>query len=186
MGQYFSAVEGDPLSGSSDSYVMSSGANAVFIDEGNRTMAFVGGSAYCGKCKSIGTIIGGSGCSDSARLYDEMTGRRQAVAGDFVQCQCTTRPTILARYGRYWIIEDIPRTYGYAQTSEASWLSGNDASGFDEMIVLCDEDGNPVPNQRFRITTADGSAQDGTTNDAGETVRVRTNAPMSIEIELLI
>jgi hypothetical protein len=65
-------------------------------------------------------------------------------------------------------------------------LSGNDASGFDEMIVLCDEDGNPVPNQRFRITMADGSAQDGTTNDAGETVRVRTNAPMSIEIELLI
>lgn len=54
------------------------------------------------------------------------------------------------------------------------------------MIVLCDEDGNPVPNQRFRITTADGSAQEGTTNDAGETVRVRTNAPMSIEIELLI
>ncbi|VXC25209.1 conserved hypothetical protein [Burkholderia sp. 8Y] len=186
MGHYFSAVEGDPLSTSPDSYVMSSGMSAFFCDEGNRTMAFIGGNAYCGKCKSIGTIIGGSGCSDGARLYDIPSGRRQAVAGDFVRCKCDTRPVILPRYGRGWIIEDTSGSYAHAQSAGLSWSGGSETLAFDELIVLVDEDDNPIPNQRFRLRLGDGSTREGTTNEAGETVRVRTSVPMDIELEILV
>ncbi|WP_250535013.1 hypothetical protein [Caballeronia sp. AZ10_KS36] len=186
MGQYFSAVEGDPLSSSPDSYVMSSGVNAFFSDDGNRTMAFVGGNAYCGKCKSVGTIIGGSGCGDNARVYDVLSGRRQAVAGDFVRCKCDTRPVILARYGRSWVIEDTSGSYAQVLPSGSPWSSDCCAFGYDELIVLVDDDGNPVSNQRFRLKMGDGSTQEGTTNEAGETVRVRTSMSMDIELELLV
>lgn len=190
MGRFYSAVEGDPLSSGFDSFVLPSGVSAFFDEEGHRTMAFIGGDAYCGKCKSIGKIIGGSGCSESARLYDRPTSQRQAVAGDFVQCRCDTRPIILARYGKGWVIEDssgMSYAIGLAPSSFASTAGSAEGTGrFDEMFILRDDNGDPIPDQRFRIEMADGAAYEGTTNDQGETVRICTDASTNLEIELVV
>jgi hypothetical protein len=192
MTTYFSAAEGDPLSSSPDSYVMRSGAN-IWLDSlyGEHSMAFVGGSAYCGKCKSVGTIMGGSGCSDIARLHETTLNQRQAVAGDFVQCQCSTRPTIEARFGTNWTIEDSYGTYGYAQSPAASWSSntsssGSTASAFDELIVLQDEEGNPVAGLRYKLTTDDGRVYEGTTDSRGATQRVYADSPIGIVVDLVV
>lgn len=39
----------------------------------------------------------------------------------------------------------------------------------DEMFILKDETGEPVANQRYRITDGDGNVYEGITNDDGET-----------------
>jgi hypothetical protein len=184
--EYISAVEGDPLSSSPDSYVMPSGVDMLFVDEGNRSMAFIGGDAYCGKCKSIGKIIGGSGCSESARLYDEPTNQRQAVAGDFVQCQCATRPVILPRYGTGWKIEDSSSNSFWPSQFSSTSSTSSAKECFDEMFVLRDEDDHPIPNQAFRIKAADGSSYEGTSSDTGETIRIRTSNAMQLKIELVV
>lgn len=44
----------------------------------------------------------------------------------------------------------------------------------DEMFVVKDEAGDPVANQRYRITDDDGNAHEGVTNDRGETKRIAT------------
>jgi hypothetical protein len=184
MGTYFSAVEGDPLSSAPDSYVMSSGSNTFFDEDGHRSMAFVGGDAYCGKCKSIGKIIGGSGCSDSARAYDVPTGRRQAVAGDFVQCQCSMRPVILVRYGTGWVINDTWGSHAQALGSSTQWSQEGRASDFDELIVLHDEQGNPVAGLRYKLTTDDGQVFQGVTDERGATQRVYSDRQVGIVVEL--
>ena len=53
----------------------------------------------------------------------------------------------------------------------------------DEMFVLKDKDGNPIPNFKYRIERSDGEKYFGTTNAKGETTRVSTGAE-GLELKL--
>jgi hypothetical protein len=187
MREYFSAVEGDPLSSSPDSHVLASGVDMIFLDQGNRSMAFIGGDAYCGKCKTVGKIIGGSGCSESARLLNEPTDQRQAVAGDFVRCQCDTMPTILAWYGKGWVIED---SYGGATSSHAKVINtsattrnSNTSSIYDQCVMLFDSvTRSPLRNIQYRFMNGDVVVAEGFTDATGTTQRVSHVEPKVFQL----
>jgi hypothetical protein len=187
MKEYFSAVEGDPLSSSPDSYVMPSGIEMTFVDEGNRSMAFIGGHAYCGKCKSVGTIVGGSGCSETGRLYNEPTRQWQAVAGDFVKCRCEKRPVILARYGKGWVIEDSGGASNYAGNGNtlATEQPSTDVHAHDECLRLRHRrTGQPLSDVRYRVLSNGKIIASGRTNAAGLTQRITTNTADTLEFQV--
>ncbi|WP_143746595.1 PAAR domain-containing protein [Caballeronia catudaia] len=188
MGQFFSAVEGDRLTGSMDSYVMA-GSSTSFIkdDKGRlRRMSMIGDNAYCGVCKTVGRIIRGAPCDFGARLYEG--GLFQAVGSDRVVCNCDTKPAIIAAYGTDWIVFDTPnspRTSSVAQNL-ASASAPSPAQSYDELIVLQDERGNPIAGLRYRITTEAGDIYEGVSNAKGETTRVSSNKPIYMDIELVV
>lgn len=46
---------------------------------------------------------------------------------------------------------------------------------YDEMFVIKDQDGNPIPYFKYKIVTGDGEIIRGVTNAKGETARVETS-----------
>lgn len=145
----------------------------------NKLIALSGDKATCGKCKGLFKISGtGEGVSDN--------GRAVVVHGDLVLCPCKHNRIISGSNAGCFISDDSgsgatpyqsPTTMKDPCTE--SWRS------FDELIVLKDEEGQPVANQRYRITAPNGQIFEGTTDEFGETQRINTKSAQHIFIELL-
>lgn len=69
--------------------------------------------------------------------------------------------------------------------AEASEIAADDGARYDEAFVLISElTGTPLARRRYRIVRADGSHEDGTTDDAGATHVARSAAPELLHIEV--
>jgi hypothetical protein len=96
---FYAIVDGDPLT--SGGYVMvPPHQDTVEDDQGKkRNIAYVGHSAWCAQCKSMGVIVGGSGMSMDMRPTNQaLGGLKQAISGDYVACGCHENPRVVARY----------------------------------------------------------------------------------------
>jgi hypothetical protein len=165
---FHAVVDGDPLT-SGGHLVVPPHGDTIQDDEGrNRYVAYIGHRAWCAKCKTMGTIIGGAGISENMRTYNQaLGGLMQAVSGDRVACGCKERPRIIARYATcFSFIEE-----GYAKRSDelagvapvdraAPWShSTNDARDYDEQVRATGQgatDGYP-----YFIETTDGRTESG-------------------------
>lgn len=178
---FYSAVVGDPLDSGKESYVIGGKGESIPIDDESgrsRDMAFIGDSAYCGACGSVGVIVGGARVGDHHRFIDSTDDKRQqAVGGDQVQCKCPTRPHILAVYGRQWYIEDD----GYLPLQSPAPSPVRDDI-HDEQYVLTDLACRPLSNVRYRIVANNGQVFEGTTNASGETQRVATERTIGLKL----
>jgi hypothetical protein len=157
------------------------------IHDDGRQVALSGDEATCGNCKGTYKIYGtGEGMTEKTRCV--------VVEGDVVLCPCKKNRVVVGSNPGIFLeissgnanARSANQPRAQLQALGTSSPASNDLSGFDELIVLRDEDDHPITNQRFRIKAADGGTHEGTTNDAGETVRVRTDSPMQLEIELLV
>ena len=179
------AVVGDKLS--NDGEICHYTGMMFTMGNAGHQVALIDGAAYCPVCKTTGYIAKDGGPRRMTLGISEI-----ALDQDFVVCGCPEHPRIFAMLaGEAWY-DDMAETLGNvaARTTVSSSakeaFAGSATSQFDELIVLRDGDGHPIAGQRFRIQSSDGGVFEGTTNDAGETVRVRTNTPSQIKIELLV
>ncbi|KDR24940.1 MULTISPECIES: PAAR domain-containing protein [Caballeronia] len=164
--------EGDPTT--TGGYVI---AGSSTISDDRRKVALSEDQATCGSCNGAHRIHGtGLGIKEK--------GLCAVVEGDIVLCPCGKNRVAVGRNPGIFLRSGGDK--GHALTTRAPSPADIAPSVFDELIVLRDEDGQPISHQRFRIKSADGATYEGITSDAGETVRVRTNAPLQIEIELLV
>ncbi|CAH0285745.1 hypothetical protein SRABI106_03388 [Rahnella aquatilis] len=57
--------------------------------------------------------------------------------------------------------------------------------GYGAVYALQDEEGNTIPSTEYRITTAEGTIYTGVSDENGKTMKVYTNAPERMNIEIL-
>jgi hypothetical protein len=146
-------------------------------------IATLGMKTYCATCKREGFIAP----KGPRRKGTGPNGKGWALSGDINICGCNPAPAFYAERGMMMTlaaheIEAWRQANGLPSLAESVRIH----AGYDELIVLKDEQGQPVVNQRYRIETADGQVFEGVTNDAGETTRVRTDGPVQLTIELLV
>ncbi|CAB3759031.1 hypothetical protein [Paraburkholderia solisilvae] len=145
-------------------------------------IATLGMKTYCTTCKREGFIAP----KGPRRKGTGPNGKDWALSGDINICGCEPPPVFYAERGMKVMF--APHEIE-AWRRDAGLLASADAparSRYAELIVLKDEQGHPVANQRYRIRTGDGQIFEGVTNEAGETTRVRTDGPMQLSIELLV
>ena len=186
------AVVGDKLN--NDGEICSYSGMTLTVGDAGRQAALINRTAYCPVCKTTGCIAKEGGPRRMTLGASEI-----ALDRDVVVCNCAEHPHITAKLsGEAWY-DDLAESLGtigsskFESVGSPSCGAATTASparrvppGFDELIVLRDEDGHPIANQRFRIRSADGEVYEGTTNETGETVRVRTVASIQLEIEMLV
>lgn len=152
------------------------GGSSSWYASNGQTLARRNDLATCGNCKGAFPILG---TADTWLDHGLPTVRHL----DRVLCPCGKNRVLSGNHEFLFTSEGAP-------SSSSSVTAGAPAhsalSGFNELIVLRDEDGHPIANQRFRIRSADGDVYEGMTTDAGETVRVRTGAAVQLDIELLV
>jgi hypothetical protein len=146
-------------------------------------IATLGMKTYCATCKREGFIAP----KGPRRGGTAPNGKGWALSGDVNICGCNPSPAFYAERGMKMMlaseeIEAWRQSVGLPSLAEAIRAHRQ----YDELIVLKDEQGHAVANQRYRIETADGQVFEGVTNDAGETTRVRTDGPTQLTIELLV
>jgi hypothetical protein len=146
-------------------------------------IATLGMKTYCATCKNEGFIAP----KGPRRKGTAPNGKGWALSGDVNICGCNPSPVFYAERGMKMTlapheIDAWRQTVGLPPLAESIHTHRQ----YDELIVLKDEQGHPVANQRYRIETADGQRIEGVTNDAGETMRIRTDGPTQLLIELLV
>lgn len=169
---YYAAVEGDPLDSASGSYVLAT-TNVCTIegeDGRHRRMAFIGDSAWCDACQSIGVIAGGAAVPEGRRMLDIVNGgRRQAVGGDAVVCRCERPPQIVATYGRRWRILDV----GCRESAGSRVASSATPTSYDEQVRCAGRGAtNGYP---YFIETEDGRTFSGRLENGGRLPRIQTD-----------
>jgi hypothetical protein len=146
-------------------------------------IATLGMKTYCTTCKREGFIAP----KGPRRKGTAPNGKEWALSGDVNICGCNPAPVFYAERGMMVTlapheIEAWRQAAGLPPLAESTRARRQ----YDELIVLKDEQGHPVANQRYRIETADGQIFEGVTNNAGETTRIRTDGPTQLFIELLV
>lgn len=102
METYYAAVEDDPLESGGKIVVAKVRDTIVGTDGRRRRLAFLGDEAWCSSCKSMGVIFAAPGSPFDRRGLDRSTGKRQALDGDLVRCQCERHPRVAAVYTRFY------------------------------------------------------------------------------------
>ncbi|MGF6597623.1 hypothetical protein P3T23_002340 [Paraburkholderia sp. GAS448] len=184
MAIFYAAVEDDPLDSGKGSYVLASvRVGTVKGEDGrDRRLVFVGDSAWCERCKTMGVITGGAPVPDRRRLLDVVNGmRRQAVGGDMVVCKCEQHPRIIAVNGRKFTIT--------VDGDGAKVLSRNAPrsapSVYDEQFTLLDSyTGQPLSGVRYRVHVAFGKVYAGVTDAQGRTERVSSENAHALRLEV--
>jgi hypothetical protein len=146
-------------------------------------IATLGMKTYCTTCKREGFIAP----KGPRRKGTAPNGKEWALSGDVNICGCNPAPVFYAERGM--MVTLAP--HEIEAWRQAAGLPPLEKSvdvyrEYAELIVLKDEQGHPVADQRYRITTADGRTFDGVTNGAGETTKVRSDGPIQLTIELLV
>ncbi|PQV54463.1 PAAR domain-containing protein [Paraburkholderia sp. BL21I4N1] len=169
---YYAAVEGDPLDSASGSHVLATTHVCTIEGEDgrHRRMAFIGDTAWCDACQSVGVIAGSAPVPEGRRMLDIVNGgRRQAVGGDVVVCRCERPPHIVATYGRCWRIEDVA-----GRESAGRRVTPSDAPTTYDEQVRCAGRGatNGYP---YFIETEDGRTFSGRLENGVRLPRIQTD-----------
>lgn len=147
-----------------------------------KQIALEGDSVSCPACNSTGLI---KSVAPKAENYHD--GRRYAFGGDLCMCLCATPPRLIATCPQ-WTVSSFKTPI--AQTPDAAdWLifAGHTPHehglAFDRFVALKDKAGNPLANASYKITLATGHTFVGTTDAAGHTEKVFSNADHTATIE---
>ncbi|CAG9265135.1 PAAR motif-containing protein [Paraburkholderia unamae] len=165
------AVVGDSLSGGGSilSYTQPLGMRAR-----GHMVALIGGVAHCDVCNCAGVIAKAGG----PRRHFYRSVREVALDGDVVRCHCATpRPIVATLAGETWF-DDLAERYAVAAESPA--VRGLES--YDEQFTLKDGLGRLLPLTYYTLRFECGSLLHGTTDEAGRTVRHRTNGAKSIKL----
>jgi hypothetical protein len=190
MAIFYAAVDGDPLTGHSDSYVIARlGPHPATVqgeDGKHRSLVYIGDDAWCGACQSVGVIIGSAPVAEQRRMIDLIGGgRRQAVGEDQVLCKCATPPRIIATYGQRWRIvgEDTGGKAGLP-VSLPSQSSSSSEIQYERWFYIWDSvTGKSMPNRDF-IANVGGVRQTGRTDGDGY-ARIMTNGEQPVELHVV-
>src|SRR5579864_5436511 len=186
MAIFYAAVEDDPLDSGKGSYVLASvRVGTVKGEDGrDRRLVFVGDSAWCERCKTMGVITGGAPVPDRRRLLDTANGmRRQAVGGDMVVCKCEQHPQIIPVYGRrFKITLDGDGAKVLRRTAPQSAIASQ--ATHDEQFSLTDDDGQPLRGVRYRVRIGSNVVASGVTDTNGRTGRITTDGSERLRLEV--
>ncbi|RFU48902.1 PAAR domain-containing protein [Paraburkholderia sp. DHOC27] len=176
-GIFYAVVEDDPLTSGGRVYADGTAGTIEGPDGRHRRMAFIGDTAYCEACKSIGTIV--RAAPTSKRLID-MTrgGRLQAVNGDSVLCKCPNPPTVVALHGRKWMIIDAGDPRGAAPARPVQNAT------YDEQYTLTGFEGRPLRGVRYRVLAGSIIVATGVTDAHGRTSRISTDNSQRLRLEV--
>jgi hypothetical protein len=146
-------------------------------------IATLGMKTYCATCKREGFIAPQGPRHNGAAP----NGKGWALSGDINICGCNPSPVFYAERAMMMTLS-AHEIEAWRQASGLPPLAESlrKHSHCDELVVLKDEQDRPVVNQRYRIETEDGQVIEGVTNEAGETMRIRTDNPTQLFIELLV
>ncbi|CAM2165582.1 PAAR repeat-containing protein [Paraburkholderia sacchari] len=189
MGIFYAAVDGDPLTGHPDSHVIArEGRHAATVkgDDGAiRSLVYIGDRAWCGGCKSYGVIAGGAGIREQRRMIDLAGGgRRQAVGGDEVHCNCPTAPRIIPIHGKRWtIVDEVGRETTSVQKQTPQPAPIAEASHVRWFSIVDSVTGEPLSDREY-IANVDGVRQVGRTDRNGY-ARIATDGERSVEIHVV-
>lgn len=146
------------------------------------TIGVEGDYATCPVCKAGGPVM-----NDCYPAFD-IGGKQVLVSGAHVYCRCQPKPVVLPSQNDFTIeVNRLGRSIA-TNPGPSTILGETSHTGShkcDELIVLVDEDGYPVPHQRYKITTENGWIHEGMTNEAGEASRISTDGPSKLTIELV-
>lgn len=186
MGVFYAAVDGDPLTSHPDSYVIARpgihSASVVGRDGKTRSLVYIGDSAWCGACRSVGRIVGGSGISEQRRMIDLAgSGRRQAVGEDQVICKCPTLPRIIPVHGKRWKVVDADVA---APLPVMSAPYVHKPVVFDEQFTLIDAYGIPMAGVYYTVKLPSGEVRHGIADALGQTLRFQTQDAQYITVYL--
>ena len=143
------------------------------------SIATLGMKTYCSACKREGYIAPrgprwpGTGPN----------GKQWALSGDINVCGCNPPPSFYAERGMQMIF-----TAGEAATlnglnpDAADRSFARSAAVHDEQFTLLDDTRRPLANIRYRIVTDIGQIFAGTTDTAGRTRRIVTDASATLKI----
>lgn len=195
MAIFYAAVDGDPLTGHPDSHVIARighrSASVEGEDGKTRSLVYIGDSAWCGACQSMGVITGSAPVPEQRRMIDLVGGgRRQAVGEDHVRCNCTTPPRIIATYGKRWKIVDERRGGSSsdapprAPASVASPPSPPIESQHARWFFIWDSVTGEALSNRDIIANVGGIRQTGRTDSEGY-ARIVTDGEQPIEIHVV-
>lgn len=137
MAIFYAVVDGDPLDSGNGGYVTANSKVATVKgkDGRYRYIVFLGDSAYCVACKSVGVIVRGAPCGDSGRMIDRTNAnRRQAVEGDTIVCKCERHPSIIAVNGRRWTIRNDGDSAGASDLASTASYSSQATRIYDEQV----------------------------------------------------
>ena len=139
-----------------------------------------GDFATCPACKAGGPVM------NDCLVPFNVLGKQLLVTGARVYCKCPVHPFVI--HSRTDFSIEVSRGHHQAAAHIAPHASGStdeQTLEYDELIVLKDEDGHPVVNQRYKITAEDGKIYEGVTDGAGETSRIHTKGPKKLIVELV-
>jgi hypothetical protein len=186
---YYAAVEDDPLTSGKGSRVFASAkAGTIKGEDGRyRRMAFIGDPAWCVACKSMGIIIRGAPVPDQRRMLDMVNGgRRQAVGGDEVACNCGVRPKIIPVYGHRFRITGVIANSGPVVKRDVTATASqakNEGSHTRWCLVRDGTTGEPLADRAF-ITDVGGVRRLGKTDSNGY-AKIETNGEKSFDIHVI-
>lgn len=130
-------------------------------------VAFIGGKAFCNVCKTFGLISKSGGLHRNTNC-----GREIALDGDVLNCQCPTKPRIVAKTQRIARHEDHADGSGVSAFATPNSAADTTAVRFDEQVQLAlvdSFDGYP-----FAIEMADGRTFNGRIGADGQLPRMLT------------
>lgn len=183
---YYQAVVDDPLTSGPGSRVLTGSPHDTITgpDGIRREETYIGCTAWCSACQSVGEIIAAAGIQDSLRgVNGQMRGAMQAVGGDKVVCKCAELPEIIAVYGISCSFNDYSE--GTAAASKSATPSAPTSLGiFDEQFALKDGNGTPLADTYYTIRLSSGALLHGTTDSEGRTSRYPTNNAQQISISV--
>ncbi|UEP22081.1 PAAR domain-containing protein [Burkholderia ambifaria] len=134
---------------------------------------------YCAACKREGYIAPqgprwpGTGPN----------GKQWALSGDINVCGCNPPPVFYAERGMRMIFTagEIATLKGCKPGATDQAFARSEAL-HDEQFTLLDDARRPLANIRYRIVTDTGQIFTGTTDAAGQTHRITTDAAASLKI----
>lgn len=134
---------------------------------------------YCSACKREGYIAPqgprwpGTGPN----------GKQWALSGDINVCGCNPPPIFYAERGMRMIFTaGETATLNGHQPDAAERSFARSAVVHDEQFTLLDDSRRPLANIRYRIVADTGQIFTGTTDTAGQTHRVATDASSTLKI----
>ncbi|MGF6595571.1 hypothetical protein P3T23_000278 [Paraburkholderia sp. GAS448] len=173
------AVVGDTLTSGGQilDYTQTSG----FCFHGHKA-ALIGESAYCQKCKSMGTIAKAGG---PYRIKYHTT-REAALDDDIVLCRCPTPPRIIAGLaGESWV-EDREEGYERRMNLSTTRAASTDSAPnrYGQQFTLQDANGHVLCDTYYTVRLPSGSLVHGVTDHMGRTRRYATDGAQRLRVYL--
>jgi hypothetical protein len=144
-------------------------------------IATLGMSTYCSACEQTGYI------APRGRRHAGTgpNGKPWALSGDINICGCSPHPVFYADRKMYQSFTSHADAHVQPNRGLNSFSADKDLP-YDELIVLQDEEGNPVAGVHYKLMVDDGRVFEGVTDRRGATQRVYADKPIGIVVELVV